>query len=128
VVPRTEHRVLDVRLLDSRNKETERGAEPDECYVFRRVAEPACPDLAIEVIWTSGGLNKLEVYKKLGVREVWHWRRGHIQIHLLRADRYAESAVREALAGIDVERLASFIDRPTTSQAISEYRAALRGE
>jgi len=25
------------------------------------------PNLAIEVIWTSGGINKLEIYKRLGV-------------------------------------------------------------
>jgi hypothetical protein len=31
------------------------------------------PDIAIEVIWTSGGIDKLEVYRKLGVREVWYY-------------------------------------------------------
>ncbi len=29
--------------------------------------------------------------------------------------------------GIDLTQLASFLDRPTTSQSIREYRAALRG-
>lgn len=38
-----------------------------------------------------------------------------------------ESAASDALPGIDLGQLASFVDRPTTSQAISEYRAALRG-
>jgi hypothetical protein len=32
----------------------------------------------------------------------------------------------EALPGIDLEQLASFLDRPTASAAIREYRAALR--
>jgi hypothetical protein len=78
------------------------------------------------VIWTSGGLDKLEVYRKLGVREVWHWRHGRIEIHVLRGEHYQPAAASEALAGIDLEQLASFLDRVTTSQAIREYRDALR--
>ena len=34
----------------------------------------------------------------------------------------------EALPGIDLEQLASFLDRPTASEAIRDYRAALRPE
>jgi hypothetical protein len=33
----------------------------------------------------------------------------------------------EALAGIDLVEVVSFLDRPTASQAIRDYRAALRG-
>jgi hypothetical protein len=50
------------------DKQVERGVEPDECYVLGDVAEPARPDLAIEVVWSSGGINELEIYRKLGVR------------------------------------------------------------
>ena len=57
-------------------KEAERGLEPDECYVFGAVQEPERPDLAIEVVWTSGGLRKLDIYLALGLPEVWFWRRG----------------------------------------------------
>jgi Uma2 family endonuclease len=108
------------------NKEAESGAEPDECYVFGQVREPARPELAIEVVWTSGGLNKLEIYRRLGVREIWYWRRGKIQVHLLRGELYELASASEALPGIDLEQLASFLDRPTTSQAIRDYRDALR--
>ena len=41
-----------------------RALEPDECYSLS-LGEPSRPDLAIEVIWTSGGIDKLEVYRKL---------------------------------------------------------------
>ena len=34
-----------------------RGLEPDECYVLgERQKPPTIPDIAIEVVWTSGGL------------------------------------------------------------------------
>jgi Uma2 family endonuclease len=109
------------------DKELERGAEPDECYVFGpRGAERSRPDLAIEVVWTSGGLNKLEVYRKLGVPELWYWRHGKIQIYSLRGERYEQLEQSEKLPGIDLVQLASFLDEPSTSQAIRAYRAALQ--
>ena len=111
-------------------KEKGRGVEPDECYVFGQVDEPARPDLAVEVVWTGGGLNKLDIYRKLGVREVWFWRRGRITVHALREanaeERYEEIAGSEVLTGIDHARLATFLDRPTASQAIRDYRDAVR--
>jgi len=106
-------------------KEKERGVEPDECYVFGSVAEPERPDLAIEVVWTSGGVKKLDIYGKLGVPEVWFWRRGRISVHVLDADDYSEARASRTLPGIDLVELASYLDRPTASQAIREYRAAL---
>ncbi len=102
-----------------------RGIEPDECYVFGNVSDPEQPDLAIEVVWTSGGISKLEIYRKLGVREVWFWRRGVLTAHALRGDVYGEVTASEVLPGIDLTELAGFLDRPTASQAIREYRAAL---
>lgn len=107
-------------------KEESRGVEPDECYVFGDVSDPVRPDLAIEVVWTSGGLNKLEIYRKLNVREVWFWRRGRLTVHALRGEVYDEIPQSEVLRGIDLVEMARFLDRPTTSQAIRDYRASLQ--
>ncbi len=46
-------------------------------------------------------------------------------IHVLQSDGYQEVAQGQVLPGIDVSELASFLDRPTASQATREYRAAL---
>jgi Uma2 family endonuclease len=107
-------------------KKEESGAEPDECYVFGEVSDPERPDLAIEVVWTSGGINKLAIYSRLGVREVWYWRRGRLSAHILRDGAYEEVPESHVLVGIDLAELASYLDRPTASQAIREYRAALK--
>lgn len=107
-------------------KAESRGVEPDECYVFGDVIDPVSPDLAIEVVWTSGGLNKLEIYRKLNVREVWFWRRGRLTVHALRGETYEAIAHSEILRGIDLAQLVSFLDRRTTSQAIRDYRASLQ--
>lgn len=108
------------------DKAVARGVEPDECYVFG--TEPATvPHLAIEVIWTSGGLDKLEIYRLLGVQEVWIWRKGRLDAHVLMGEHYLQSARSKALPEIDLGQVASLLDRPTASQAMREYRAALEG-
>jgi Uma2 family endonuclease len=110
-----------------KSRRDERGVEADECYVFG--PEPKRkrrPDLAIEVVWTWGGIDKLDVYRKLGVREVWYWDQGKLQAYVRRGLSYEAVAASEALPGIDLEQLVSFLDRPTASRAIRDYRAALR--
>jgi Uma2 family endonuclease len=102
------------------------GVEPDECYVFGDARAAQRPHLAIDVVWTSGGIGKLEIHRALGVREVWFWRRGAITVHVLRAGAYAETPRSEALPGISIEEVASYLDRPSTSQAMRDYRDALR--
>lgn len=104
------------------SKEALRAVEPDECYVFGDDPRGRPPDLALEVIWTSGGLDKLEIYRKLAVREVWVWRRGRIGVHVLRGESYREVPASEILPGIDLDQLLSCLDHPTASRAIRAYR------
>lgn len=103
-----------------------RGAEPDECYIFGD-PERERPHLAIEVVWTSGRIDKLDIYRKLGVAEIWYWRKGRIQPYGLRDERYAPLVASEALPGLDLDLLTTFLDRPTTYEAIRAYREVLRG-
>ncbi len=109
-----------------KERREDRGAEPDECYVLG-VHEPERPDLAIEVVWTSGGLDKLEVYRGLGVREVWTWIDGRIVVHELEGERYVERARSALLPGLDLARVASLAARPDQTQAGRELRQELRG-
>lgn len=105
----------------------ERGAEPDECYVFGLDTDPERPDLAIEVVWTSGRIDKLEVYRKLGVREVWYWQKGRITPYVLRGARYRAAKRSKALPKLDLDELSRFVDlAPPVSAALRAYRAALR--
>jgi Uma2 family endonuclease len=43
-----------------------RGAEPDECYIFGEPSSSASgterPHLTIEVVWTAGRIDKLDIY------------------------------------------------------------------
>ncbi|PKN54627.1 MAG: Uma2 family endonuclease [Deltaproteobacteria bacterium HGW-Deltaproteobacteria-14] len=102
-----------------------RGVEPDECYVIG-IEDRERPHLAIEVEWTRGGLDKLEIYRLLDVSEVWRWRKDRIRVYVLRGEEYHEAPRSEVLPELDLTLLASFLDRPRTSQAIREYTEALR--
>jgi len=104
----------------------ERAAEPDECYIVGD-CEAERPDLAIEVVWTSGGINKLEVYRKLRVREVWIYQKGALRLFELQGERYEPLAVSKVLTGIDHEMLCKFVLVRPMTRAVREFRAALRG-
>jgi Uma2 family endonuclease len=100
------------------------GAEPDECYSLGPVG--SMPDLAIEVAWSRGALDKLEVYRRLGVGEVWIFRKGKLDVHLLRGGRYVRAARSALLPELDLERLVSFIDVNDQTRAVKRWRASLR--
>lgn len=101
------------------------SAEPDECFLIGLDQSRAIPDLVIEVVWTSGGLAKLEIYRRLGVPEFWQWKDGRIQVHLLRNGRYVLSRRSRLLPGLDIDALVSFLDHPTETQAARAFRATL---
>lgn len=101
------------------------GLEPDECYLVGD-QERDTPDLAIAVEWTSGGIDKLEIYRRLGVREVWRWKPSQIEVHVLRGSAYEVSERSFVFPDLDVKLLASFLDHPTALQAVKAFRDALR--
>jgi Uma2 family endonuclease len=108
------------------NKETDRGVEPDECYVLGDVAEPERCDLAIEVVWTKGVVDKIEVYRKLGVRELWIWKAGQIDVLSLQGERYVPLERSALLPGIDLAQLLTFVAIRPMTRAVKEYRVALK--
>jgi Uma2 family endonuclease len=102
--------------------------EPDECYLVGSDQSRQTPDLVIEVVWTSGGIDKLEAYRRLGVPEVWFWKNDRIQIHVLEKERDGAPAHYRATTdsvGLELELLRSALDRPTAMQAVRAFRAAL---
>lgn len=110
-----------------KKKAKRRGAEPDECYIFGTEKQER-PHLAIEVEWTHGGIDKLAIYEELGVEEVWCWRKGVIEIYVLSEKRLVKAERSRVLPDLDIELLASMLDRETLTQAVRDFRNALRNE
>lgn len=103
------------------------AAEPDECYIFGADQESKDrPDLVIEVVLTSGGIKKLDIYRALRIPEVWLWKKDRIQVYARRDADYEAVAASELLPGLDLEELLRFLDRPSASRAIRDYQDALR--
>lgn len=108
-----------------REKRTRRGAEADKCYIFG-TEERSRPHLAIEVEWTHGGIDELAIYEKLGVEEVWLWRKGVIEIYTLTDGKLTTTQRSRLVPELDLELLASMLDRKTLTQAVRDFRKALR--
>lgn len=110
-----------------RNKRRRAGAEPDEWYRITRTSK--VPDLVIEVVFTSGGIDKLEVYRRLGVAEVWCWIDGKIWMYRLVDGAYAEATESRALEGIDLDRLERVIaaadEESDQTALVRAYRRSL---
>ncbi len=109
-----------------RKKAKAAGLEPDECYWIG--ASKRVPDLAIEVVHTSGGVDMLEIYRRLGVGEVWFWLDGSFWTYGLVDRAYVERASSEAILGIDLHDVARIVlatkhDRQT--EAVRAYRKSL---
>ena len=101
------------------------GLEPDECYLIGD-QERDTPDLAIEVVLTSGGIDKLEIYRRLRVGEVWRFKDSRIEIYVLREQRYEKVERSAVFPDLDVNRLCTFLGHPTAMQAVKAFRETLR--
>ena len=101
-----------------------RGLEPDECYCLEQKKE--FPDLAIEVVITSGIVNKLEIYQGLGVTEVWQWQNGEFVIHHLRSTGYEQMTRSALLPDLDIQLLAGYVNPTDQFDAVMAFRDRLR--
>ncbi|MDF0556518.1 Uma2 family endonuclease [Kamptonema sp. UHCC 0994] len=89
-------------------KELGARKEPDESYCLG--TRKSVPDLAIEVIVTSGGIDTLEIYRRVGVGEVWFWEDGVISVYCLGSTGYELVSKSTLLPELDL-RLIEFYSR-----------------
>jgi Uma2 family endonuclease len=106
----------------------EAGAEPDECYIVGDSTEKDVPDLAIEVEWSRAtGLSKPEIYRRLGVRELWTLKSdGRLIVRILEKGDWVEHARSKLFPRLDLTWLRSFLDIAPQSKAVRALRDALR--
>jgi Uma2 family endonuclease len=98
--------------------------EADKSYKLG--ANRELPDLVVEVVVTSGGINKLEAYKRLQIPEVWFWENGVFRLYSLGADGYAEVDRSFVLPELDIVLLARCINIENHLQAMREFRQAIQ--
>jgi Uma2 family endonuclease len=110
-----------------RDEEKGGGLEPDECYCVGD-SKPV-PDLCIEVFYTSGGIDKLEIYRRIEVPEVWFWAKGAFWVYRFADARYEKVERSLWLPDLDLVEIARIVretDHAHQTEAVRAYRRALR--
>lgn len=95
------------------------GLEPDECYCVGILK--AQPDLAVEVNLTSGGLDKLAIYRAIGVPEVLIWQDQQLTLYSLRGDEIQTADRSEFFPALEISQLAQFIQPQNQPAAIKAF-------
>ncbi|MBD1884700.1 Uma2 family endonuclease [Microcoleus vaginatus] len=102
--------------------------EADESY--KLAPGRKLPDLAIEVVFSSGGINQLEAYKRLKIKEVWFWEDGLLEVYHLRGEGntlyYEKVSSSEEVKGIDVDLLLRCINMVNHVDAVKTFQQALQ--
>jgi Uma2 family endonuclease len=100
---------------------------PDESYSLGSRKE--VPDIVIEVIITSGTINRRELYKPLRVPEVWFWKSDSMRIFRLNAKGEYEEVSRSGFfPDLDKTLLLRYITHPDQYDAVNEFVAELRSQ
>ncbi|NES22576.1 MAG: Uma2 family endonuclease [Symploca sp. SIO3E6] len=97
--------------------------EPNESYNLD--TQKAIPDLVIEVIFTSGGIDKLRFYQRMGIPEVWFWEDGLLRLYRLREE-YEQIHRSELLPDLDISLLSRYIMYADQYDAVTEFIQAIR--
>ncbi|MGL5942020.1 MAG: Uma2 family endonuclease [Waterburya sp.] len=85
------------------------GKQPDTSYCFE--SEKEIPDLAVEVVFSSGGTADLKKYQVLKVKEVWFWENNKIQFYYLKDSGYVEIKISNCLNQLSANFLTQFVNR-----------------
>ena len=104
-----------------KREDLQRGFEGDSCFYVQnearvrgkeRIDLPADPppDLVVEVDVTHSTLDKLAVYRAIGVPEVWRYDGGRLEFLVLEGDGYLEQPASHAFPHIRSTALATLLD------------------
>lgn len=122
---------IDYTPTGSMTLESEAGLvkrEADKSYKLS--SDSIYPDLAIEVVVTSGGIDKLKAYKRLQIPEVWFWQNKTLSIYHLRTSdefvEYEQVQASELLRSLDIPSLLRCINMPNHVNAVKTFQQLIR--
>lgn len=97
---------------------------PDESYTIG--TPKPIPDIVIEVIVTSGRLDKTALYRPLQVPEVWFWRQGEILVFHLEAQGYEHRNRSGFFPDLDLAVLKRYLNYSDQYDAVTDLIQAIR--
>lgn len=95
------------------------SGEPDESYCIGRYKK--VPDLVLEVIVSSGFIDKLEIYKPHAVPEVWFWQNGKFKLFRYEAGEYLSIQRSVLLPELDFDLLVRCLAMPDQFDAVEAF-------
>lgn len=122
-------------------RKLKKGLEPNQCYWianYERIADRNTinlakdppPDLVVEIDITSSSLNRMKIYAKLGVPEVWRYDGSRLFVYSLDAARaYTPVSRSVAFPDFPVALIEKNIERPSGEsdlQSIRRFRLLAR--
>jgi Uma2 family endonuclease len=107
-----------------KSQQKSRGIEPDQCYCIGKRKE--IPDLAIEVVITSGGIQSLEIYQSLGFPEVWFWQNKKLKVFCLENSEYLQKNKSQLFPQLDLNLLVSYLDWDEPFDAIWNFKQKIK--
>ena len=107
-----------------RGEEKGTSFEPDESYYLGE--KKANPDLAIEVILTSGNLEKLEKYRRFEIPEVWLWENNQLQVYGFSNSGYDRLTRSQLLPDLDLDLLVRCVQMPSRLEAMRAFHNGLQ--
>ncbi|MGF1601405.1 MAG: Uma2 family endonuclease [Thermosynechococcaceae cyanobacterium] len=112
--------------LESESGQVKREADKS----YRLAPGRSRPDLAIEIVFSSGGISKLEAYKRLKISEVWFWEDGELQIYHLQGEGeqldYEPLEKSEAVPGLDLELFLNCINIANHVDAVRTWQQGIQ--
>jgi len=100
------------------------STEPDESYSLDE--EKAVSDLVIEVIITSGKLERREIFRRLGVTEAWYWKDEQLLIYNLRSPNDEPVAQSVLFPNLDLDLFTRCVNILDQKVAVKEFRSIIR--
>lgn len=98
------------------------GAEPDNCFYIQNLpairgrldidlsSDPP-PDLVLEIDITSKSLDRLPIYARLGIPEVWRYDKKQLRLYQLVNEMYVEIETSLAFSRFPVKSIPGFIEQ-----------------
>lgn len=125
-----------------KRQDLDRGLEPDECYwirswqafAFNEAYDPQRdppPDIVVEVDVTSSSVDRIDMFRVMGVAEIWRWRR-RTSLELLCLGQDKQYHLSDTSQFVSAEALAALRDhlrkarQMSTGQIRAHYRRWLR--
>jgi len=92
-----------------KNDKSQVGKEPDTSYAIE--IDKEFPDIAVEVNQSSGSINDLEKYQRLGIKEVWIWdKNNNLEFYILTENKYRKSSKSKFLSNLESKIVQDYVE------------------